>query len=63
MNVRRRNLLVLLLVLGLLFGSIAVVATNQTRLGLDLKGGVSLVYQAKPSVSGVTCAARVGLAW
>jgi len=49
MTVQRRNLFVLLLVAGLLFGSIAVIATKQTRLGLDLKGGVSLVYQAKPT--------------
>jgi SecD/SecF fusion protein len=49
MNVRRRNLLVLLLVAGLLFASIAAIATKTTRLGLDLKGGVSLVYQAKPT--------------
>ena len=49
MNVRRRNLLVLLLVLGLLFGSIAVIASNQTRLGLDLKGGVELVYEGRPT--------------
>jgi SecD/SecF fusion protein len=47
-TVRRRNLLVLLLVLGLLLGSFAVVATQPTKLGLDLQGGVELVYQAKP---------------
>ncbi len=40
MSDRRRNLLVLLLVAGLLAGSLAVIATKPTRLGLDLKGGV-----------------------
>src|SRR3954470_24475208 len=49
MTDRRRNLFVLLLVVGLLAGSLFVVATQTTRLGLDLRGGVSLIYQAKPS--------------
>src|SRR4051794_25875970 len=49
MTDRRRNLLILLLVAGLLAGSVAVIATKPTRLGLDLKGGVSLIYQAKPT--------------
>jgi SecD/SecF fusion protein len=46
---RRRSLFVLLIVLGLIAGSLAVVATKPTRLGLDLKGGVQLVYEAKPT--------------
>jgi SecD/SecF fusion protein len=49
MTERRRSLFVLLLVLGLIAGSLAVVATKPTRLGLDLKGGVQLVYEAKPT--------------
>src|SRR3954451_14480671 len=49
MTDRRRNLLVLLLVVGLLIASFAVIATKPTRLGLDLQGGVSLTYQAKPT--------------
>jgi SecD/SecF fusion protein len=49
MQDRRRNALVLLLVLGLVLASIAVIATKKTRLGLDLKGGVQLVYEAKPT--------------
>src|SRR6266545_5712241 len=49
MTDRRRNLLVLLLVAGLLAGSAAVIAAKTTRLGLDLKGGVSLIYQGKPT--------------
>jgi len=49
MTDRRRNLFILLLVAGLLLASGVVVATKKTREGLDLKGGVSLVYQAKPT--------------
>ncbi len=49
MSVRRRNLFVLLLVLGLIAGSAAVVATKKTQLGLDLQGGVQLIYEAKPT--------------
>src|SRR4051812_8165584 len=49
MSDRRRSFFVLLLVAGLLAGSLAVIATKSTKLGLDLKGGVQLVYQAKPT--------------
>ncbi|MEA2269045.1 MAG: SecD/SecF fusion protein, partial [Solirubrobacteraceae bacterium] len=49
MTDRRRNAFILLLIAGLLAASVAVVATKPTRLGLDLKGGVSLIYQAKPT--------------
>src|SRR5512133_1546972 len=49
MTDRRRNLFVLLLVARLLVASLAVIATKPTRLGLDLKGGVSLIYQGKPT--------------
>ena len=49
MTDRRRNLFVLLIVAGLLVGSAVVIAAKTTRLGLDLKGGVSLIYQAKPT--------------
>src|SRR4051812_16343525 len=49
MTDRRRNIFVLLLVAGLLAASVVVIATKPTRLGLDLKGGVSLIYQAKPT--------------
>ncbi len=47
MNDRRRNTLVLLIVVGLLALSGVVIATQPTFLGLDLKGGVELVYQGK----------------
>src|SRR3954471_4454451 len=46
---RRRNLFILLLVAGLLAASVVVIATKPTKLGLDLQGGVSLIYQAKPT--------------
>ena len=45
----RRNFLVLLLVAGLLIGSAVVIASKTTRLGLDLKGGVQLIYKGKPT--------------
>jgi SecD/SecF fusion protein len=46
---RRRNLFVLLLVLGLLLASAVVIASKPTKLGLDLQGGVELVYEAQPT--------------
>jgi SecD/SecF fusion protein len=46
---RRRNLFVILLMAGLLLASLVVIATKETRLGLDLKGGVELVYQGEPT--------------
>ena len=49
MTDRRRNTLILLIVAGLVAVSLFVIATKPTRLGLDLKGGVELVYQAKPT--------------
>ena len=49
MSDRRRNLFVLLAVLGLIAASVAVIATKTTRLGLDLQGGVQLVYEGKPT--------------
>jgi SecD/SecF fusion protein len=49
MGARRRNLFILLFVLGMIAVSLLVIATKQTRLGLDLKGGVELVYQARPT--------------
>ncbi|MBA2514620.1 MAG: protein translocase subunit SecD, partial [Solirubrobacterales bacterium] len=49
MTDRRRNLFILLLVLGLVAGSVAAIAIKPTRLGLDLQGGVQLIYQGKPT--------------
>jgi SecD/SecF fusion protein len=49
MGNRRRNLFVILLVLGVLAASAVLIGTKPTRLGLDLKGGVELVYQGQPT--------------
>src|SRR5438093_9358929 len=58
MSSRRRNLFVILLMLGLLAASGVVIVAKQTRLGLDLKGGIELVYQGEPTPqSNVTPAA------
>jgi SecD/SecF fusion protein len=46
---RRRNLFVLLFVLALIALSALVIANQPTRLGLDLKGGVELVYEGTPT--------------
>jgi len=47
MTDRRRNTFVLLIVAGLVAASVAMIATKKTRLGLELKGGVELVYQGR----------------
>src|SRR3954449_222305 len=49
MSDRRRNFLVLLVVLGLVLASAVVIVTKSTKLGLDLQGGVQLVYEAEPT--------------
>src|ERR1700736_4629279 len=49
MTDRGRNTLILLIVAGLVAASVAVITAKKTRLGLDLKGGVQLVYQGKPT--------------
>jgi SecD/SecF fusion protein len=46
---RRSNLLVLAFVVGLIIVSALVVAGKPTKLGLDLKGGTELIYQASPT--------------
>jgi SecD/SecF fusion protein len=46
---RRRNLFVLLFVMALIALSALVIASKPTRLGLDLKGGLELVYQGTPT--------------
>jgi SecD/SecF fusion protein len=46
---RRRNLFILLFVLGLTAASAVVIATKPTVLGLDLRGGTQLVYQGRPT--------------
>jgi SecD/SecF fusion protein len=49
MTDRRRNAFVLLLVLILIGLAAVTIAVKKTRLGLDLKGGVELIYQGKPT--------------
>jgi SecD/SecF fusion protein len=54
MTDRRRNLIILAIVGALLVASLAIIfpslpSSKPTKQGLDLKGGVSLVYQAKPT--------------
>ncbi|MGZ4167628.1 MAG: protein translocase subunit SecD [Solirubrobacteraceae bacterium] len=49
MSDRQRHGFVLLLVVGLIAASVVVLMTQKTVLGLDLKGGVELVYQGEPS--------------
>jgi SecD/SecF fusion protein len=52
MGTRRGHLLVLLLVLGLVSVSALVIAKKETKLGLDLQGGLELVYQGQPTEAG-----------
>jgi SecD/SecF fusion protein len=52
MGTRRSHLLVLLLVLGLVIVSALVIAGKETKLGLDLQGGLELVYQGQPTEAG-----------
>jgi SecD/SecF fusion protein len=49
MTSARRNAFVLLVVLALIGISGLIIGTKKTRLGLDLKGGVQLVYQGEPT--------------
>jgi SecD/SecF fusion protein len=54
MTAARRNLLIILLFAGLLIVSALVIVpgspiSKPTRLGLDLKGGVELVYEGRPT--------------
>src|SRR3954464_239037 len=54
MTDRRRNTFVILLVLGLVILSALIILpggplAKKTQLGLDLRGGVELIYQAEPT--------------
>src|SRR5207248_10675661 len=49
MTSARRNGFVLLVVAALVALSALIISTKPTRLGLDLKGGVQLVYQGEPT--------------
>src|SRR3954454_24746127 len=52
MGTRRGHLFVLLFVVGLVAVSALVIAGKETKLGLDLQGGLELVYQGQPTVAG-----------
>src|SRR3954463_14301115 len=47
MGTRRGHLFVLLFVVGLVAASALAIASKQTKLGLDLQGGLELVYQGQ----------------
>ncbi|MHB8658669.1 MAG: protein translocase subunit SecD [Solirubrobacteraceae bacterium] len=49
MTDRQRNVFVLLVVTLLAVGSVVVLTQFKTFLGLDLKGGIELVYQGEPT--------------
>ncbi len=49
MSDRQRHGFVLLLVAGLITASLFVIFSQKTELGLDLKGGIQLVYQGRPT--------------
>jgi SecD/SecF fusion protein len=49
MGNRRRQLFVLLFVLALVAVSALVIVDKETKLGLDLQGGLELVYQGQPT--------------
>src|ERR1700693_2843079 len=49
MTDRQRNVFILALVAGLIAASAIAISIQKTFLGLDLKGGVQLIYQGEPS--------------
>ncbi len=49
MGSRRRHLFVLLFVIALVAVSAIVIANKETKLGLDLKGGIELILQGRPT--------------
>ncbi len=51
MSLRQRSLMFVLVVVGLLAGSVAVIALKPTVLGLDLKGGAQVILQASPTAN------------
>src|SRR3954454_5928403 len=57
MSERRRSLFVLLIVAALIAASAIAIAAKPTILGLDLKGGVQLVYKAEPTAQQPTITA------
>jgi SecD/SecF fusion protein len=49
MGSRRQHLFVLLFVLALVAVSAVIIASKETKLGLDLQGGLQLVYEGQPT--------------
>src|SRR5918994_7799663 len=49
MTSRSRNLSIIALMLVLLAGSAYLITSKRTVLGLDLRGGVELVYEGRPT--------------
>lgn len=49
MSARRRSLIFLLVILGLIAGSVVAVVMKPTVLGLDLQGGVEVTVQCQPT--------------
>ncbi len=49
MTNRKRNYAIIGLIVALLVGAGALISSKPTRLGLDLKGGVELIYEARPT--------------
>src|SRR6202012_4726979 len=49
MGTRRQHVFVLLFVLALVAISGIIIATKETKLGLDLQGGLQLVYEGQPT--------------
>ncbi len=56
---RRRSLLLLLLVVGLTLGSLVAIAVRPVVLGLDLRGGVQVILQGRPTVDSQVNAASI----
>ena len=49
MGSRRQHLFVVLFVLALVAISGVIIATKETKLGLELQGGLQLVYEGQPT--------------
>ena len=49
MGSRRQHVFVLLFVVALVIVSGIVIASKETKLGLDLQGGLQLVYEGQPT--------------
>ncbi|HET6830966.1 MAG TPA: protein translocase subunit SecD [Solirubrobacterales bacterium] len=54
MGSRRANITIVMLILALLAASVYVIATKPTKLGLDLSGGIQLIYEGEPSADNPT---------